>query len=394
MHGTRFALALLSVSLALPSAAGDLEERVRAAASVTYIHGMTEEIAEREIGREGVPFLLELLRDPDFERRDNVVAFLAYLADDRQAQALLRYLEDPVVSDARPEDYRARLLVPTALGLIASRGGVNALSSLNGLAAQSSRLERDGGLRQTLDQALTLVSGSAMQPAEPGEAPGPPLDNRVATSHDVSVESVDPDPDIDLLALTTGSPVSGVTYANHPDVNSPIDDQRVDELLAAYELVMATDESSEGLPDTACCIRFDRVGTGTTFGTSGDGLDVITTSAEQVAVIADPVARFKVVDVLNYCGQFGVNIIGCGYVGGDGIIVERSSSPAKIEGRLWIHEFGHNVGLLHNPSGGYIMSQGGGIRLTDNECARYHDPNPDANIAPFAAGCARTPTRT
>lgn len=367
----------------LSAPAGTLEDRVREAASATYIHGMNEELARRQVGAEGVPVLLELLTDPEFERRDNVVAFLAWLADDRHTAALMSYLGDPPVSDARPEDHRARLLVPTALGLIASRGSLSALSALSSLAADARRLAADGGLRQTVEQGLTLVSGIPEPTSEPVFDGDPDEATYDAVS---SIESIDTDPDIDLLALTTGAPATGVTYANHPDVNSPIDDERVDDSLAAMATVVATDDSIVDYPDTACCVRFQRVGSGTTFGTSGDGLDVITTSAEQLQVIADPVSRFKVVDVLNYCGEFNVNIIGCGYVSGDGIIVERSSSGPKLEGLLWIHELGHNTGLLHHVGGGYIMSPSGGPRLSPTECLRYHEPVTNAHLAPVAIG--------
>ena len=45
----------------------------------TYFHGITAELAQERIGPQGVPALLELLADPSFPRRDNVVAFLTYL---------------------------------------------------------------------------------------------------------------------------------------------------------------------------------------------------------------------------------------------------------------------------------------------------------------------------
>ena len=59
-----------------PLAAQSVRERVRTQASYTYYHGITAEMAQERVGPAGVPALLELLADPTFPRRDNVVAFL------------------------------------------------------------------------------------------------------------------------------------------------------------------------------------------------------------------------------------------------------------------------------------------------------------------------------
>src|SRR5262245_35028777 len=65
--------------LQAPTVPAPFEERVRQSALQIYIHGMTDEIAQREVGPQGVPALLRLLDDASFPRRDNVVAFLTYL---------------------------------------------------------------------------------------------------------------------------------------------------------------------------------------------------------------------------------------------------------------------------------------------------------------------------
>ncbi len=56
----------------------------------TYVHGVTEPTARELLGREAVPYLHDLLTDASFPRRDNVVAFLARLGDERSTQPLLR----------------------------------------------------------------------------------------------------------------------------------------------------------------------------------------------------------------------------------------------------------------------------------------------------------------
>jgi hypothetical protein len=77
-------------------------------------------------------------------------------------------------------------------------------------------------------------------------------------------------------------------------------------------------------------------------------------------------------------------------VGGDGIVVERlSGDSAFIEGLLWVHEFGHNTGLGHNASGGFVMSgslSSGNTRLSGTECNRYHNPMSGAHLSPVAVG--------
>ena len=74
--------------------ASDLES-VRREALHTYYHGITAELAQERIGAEGVPALLELLADPSFPRRDNVVAFLTYLGAGESTTALLEVLASP-----------------------------------------------------------------------------------------------------------------------------------------------------------------------------------------------------------------------------------------------------------------------------------------------------------
>ena len=81
------------------------ETEVIDAALVTYVHGMTDEIAQETVGPEGVPVLLRLLADPSFPRRDNVVAYLAYLGDDSATAALTAFLRNPPASlDVAEED--------------------------------------------------------------------------------------------------------------------------------------------------------------------------------------------------------------------------------------------------------------------------------------------------
>src|SRR5262245_37974150 len=107
MRCARFAMLVLAALLpgALHAAASDagLAARVREASLGLYVHGMTEEIALADVGREGAPELLALLADPAFPRRDNVVAFLAYLGGPDATRALLRHVAHPPAPLSVPE---------------------------------------------------------------------------------------------------------------------------------------------------------------------------------------------------------------------------------------------------------------------------------------------------
>jgi len=380
--------ALLAVPLAL--AAETARERVRRNSSLIYIHGITEELALTQIGSAGVPFLLELLRDPEFDRRDNVVAFLAYLADDLQTSELVEFHRNPPVENGRPEEYRARLLVAEALGRMAGRGGIHARAALNTMRADT-RVRAESGMDQMLDHGLRLATGTVVDVRQSsngsaGSDPYPVFDDGELQTEPLTytVQSIDNDPNVDRIDITRGSAQTGPTYANHIDTNSPIDDARVDALLADVNLVIGRDDAS----DVACCTVLTRSGVGQVFGSNGDGLDVITTSGEISAVLNNSTARVKIVDSIQYCGGPGSNIIGCAPVGGDGMAVVRLTS-LFTEGVVWAHEFGHNVGLGHNPSAGFVMSAAlgnGSRRLTSGDCFRYHNPASGAHITPTAIG--------
>jgi hypothetical protein len=58
-----------------PTLADSQRDRVVDAALKTYIHGMNAVIAQQEVDPGSVPVFLQLLADPAFPRRDNVVAF-------------------------------------------------------------------------------------------------------------------------------------------------------------------------------------------------------------------------------------------------------------------------------------------------------------------------------
>jgi hypothetical protein len=339
--------------------AESLDEAVRRAALVTYIHGINQEIADREIGPEGVPILLELLRDPDFERRDNVVAFLVYLAQDRDVLALVDILENPPVDNDRPEEFRAKLMVPEALGHIAARGGVVARARLTQMETDPD-IRTDAALTQQVDYGLRLMDHQVGHTVPWYPDDGQPVDPA----------GIDPNPASHLI---------GLTYANHVDTNNPMRNDDLDPALVDVNWVINFEHAPD---DMACCIKLEREGNARSFGTPGDGLDVITTSSELNAVINNPIARVKIVDYIGWCGGPGSGIIGCGYTPGFGMVVVRMSSAAN-EGKLWAHELGHNTGMGHNPVPGFIMFasfSAGNTKLNSSECNRYHNPSGSSQI--------------
>ena len=406
-------LVLLAV---LPAAAG-LREDVREAALATWIHGITEEIAYREIGPEGVAVLVELLEDPTFPRRDNVVAYLTWLGDDTATTALVRLMQDPPAGFTIPEEDRALLLAPQALGRIAGRGGEAAASVLlemTGPDRPESMLRtasRNGAyprsmVRDLVESALrglaysetdaarrqleAVRSGAQASPLDGVDLRGKAgrfLSHIEEGAIDLEGPSLDNNPPV-MAAIDTSAEgaESGLSYANHASLNlSGMTDERLDTVLglatAAVGKVNFVAGPTVPEDDVACCMTFVRSGAGGTFGASDDGLDIIDTEEELTSVLNDRSGRVKVVRQINECGGPGSNIIGCAYTPGGSIAVARVTWNETNEGLVWVHEYGHNTGLGHNDTSSYYLmyassSVGRNTGLTQVECNSYHSPLP------------------
>ncbi len=419
-----------------PALANTLEERVRTAALATYVHGMTAEIAAEAVGAEGVPVLLRLLADTDFPRRDNVVAFLTYLGGDEATDALLRFLHRPPARIDVPEEDRSILLAPQALGRIAGRGHGRALEALlaitahggqGGVLAETAAVSaRPAALRDDLLEMALLgladagdrratrrladIARGRIVPAPGGRSlrrAALRAQRRGGTSAGSAGVSPDGVP-AGVAGATSavdaaGSEVAAASdtqstthesrldYANHPAVTSPMTDARLDAVLAEGSKRVGRSDPI-ATEDVACCVEYARTGSAKTFGSVGDGLDIIDDGTELTAVLNDGSARFKVVRAINYCGSPGTNIIGCAWVGGKGVAAVRRSDLGS-EAVLWVHEYGHNVGLSHNTtSSDYVMygvDTGANRAVTQTECNRYHAPSSGAQAILVAVGvCA------
>jgi len=408
---------------AVGASRGPTAAEVREAALVTHFHGITDEIARETVGLQGVPHLVTLLKDPEFPRRDNVVALLAWLGFEETVPHLLALLESPPGPSGVPEENRAMLLVPQALGHLASRQSRGALESLLAMTADGSgggvlsipsqagrpRPGRDDLIEAAIRglalsgnpeavERLTEISEGRVRPAPEGRDPrgaarmalalvdelgrAPQADSATEPSRAVSLQgSAGPRlgesavapliaGDLDLQQRVHDSPL---TFANHPEVGSPMDNFRVDEILREASVVAGRDDYDL---DIACCITVSRSGDPGTFGQTGDGLTVIDNQDEMYSVLNDPAGRVKVVTAINWCGDPGMNIIGCSWTPGNGMAVVRMLN-VSVEAILWIHEYGHNVELGHTSDARDIMygsNSGQNRGLDQAECNAFHLP--------------------
>jgi hypothetical protein len=420
--------ALATVSAADDASSRDaefLEKLLR-----TYIHGVDDELAQQVLGTDALPLLRALLLDPLFPRRDNVVAFIAHLDSGDSVDALLQFLNSPPAGWSTPEEDRALLLAPVALGHIARRGGSSAQPALDALldmtadgtaegplarAAATGRdpirlrddlveralrglgfsgsatardrlvdvalgrvapegVERDpaAAARTSLelfDDLHRSVDQEAAPPAQPDAAQGSRTGRR-----SVFGESYPAGDERSTEALDSNLNVtdSAITYANHVDVPNPMTDDRLDDVFRQANLRAGRSDLSG---DVACCVTMTRSGTAGVLGSPGDGLDIIDTSGELVAVLGNGVSRAKVVRAINYCSGPGSNIVGCAWTPGGGLAVVRMS--LTNESILWIHEYGHNTGLGHSGDGDNLMYgsiTGNNRSLNANQCNRFHAP--------------------
>lgn len=393
-------------------------EEIDRALLVVYVHGVTEEIALGEVGHAGVPRILEHLKDPDHPRRDNLVAFLYHLAGPAERDALLASFTDSRLSMMVPEEDRARLLVPQALGKLAERGDDRSLEILlemtsedttNALLQQAAGGYIDPALGK-IDLVESALIGLALSKRE----------RAFDRLTDVGLGRYAPVPygrDVSELALewrdrmrdfgSSGTNATGSGSASGAEPGAP-DWMTVGPEVYGESLVGLSSDADLGDTDSmapsdfdvqpwvkrnrltyanhpavsnpmtdsrlddvllegsyrmgradygndvGCCANVAREGTAQVFGSIGDGRDVLNTSGESGTIIGSSVARVKVIRAISWCGGPGAGIIGCAFTPGRGMALVRLSSVGN-EALLWVHEYGHNTGLFHVSSTQRIM---------------------------------------
>jgi hypothetical protein len=129
-------------------------------------------------------------------------------------------------------------------------------------------------------------------------------------------------------------------------------------------------QGHQGPFDSGCCTELDAV-TVTTFGTPGDGLDVVTTVGEFNAVIANGNHPY-LIQTLAYCDGAGP-AAGCAATPGDYLIVAFDSEDSGFLAEVIAHERGHNAGLIHVSANACQLMQAfnAGGCLTVDECNSY-----------------------
>lgn len=416
---------------------GVLEETVRRAMLRLYIHGVDEKLARSVLGAESVPILRKLLFDPAFPRRDNVVAFLGHLDQGEAAADLMSFLARAPVFPFSPEEDRALLTAPRALGRMAGRGDTAALEALlaitsgeawgephqagecaaSGLQDESSvqgwpydPASLGADLRETAMDGLAFsgaeearrrlveISQGLVLPGSGGRDLAPVARESLeifdllaggvpqAQVRELRLDSaLDPSSPSRLIAGPTSSSTesfdthsrvheAGMTFANHPDVFGPMTEERLDQVLRLASTKAGREDFEE---DIACCITVARSGSGGSFGETGDGLDIITTEEDFMTVQSNRSARAKVVRYIGRCGGVVDNWIGCAW-GTDSFVIVRLSTGLGEEAVLWLHEYGHNTGLPHNgANAAYVMYpwiHGDSGALTELDCDSYHAP--------------------
>jgi len=121
--------------------------------------------------------------------------------------------------------------------------------------------------------------------------------------------------------------------------------------------------------DVPCCVVLNKSGATGSVGVAGDGLDVITSTAELNSVFAFNTHHVKVVtSASNCCGVAGA-ILGCASTTTRNIVMVEGA-PADV----WAHEFGHTKGLAHNNTCAQLIMHATNLNtnaVTNAECTSF-----------------------
>ena len=178
----------------------------------------------------------------------------------------------------------------------------------------------------------------------------------------------------------------------------------IDESVAQANILL---EGGQGPFDTPCCTRLGSSATVTTFGTPGDGLDVIDSSADQsfLNTFGGSSSDAFLVDSMTYCGGSSPGAIGCAetpFCSGNGnddpslwMAVTVEAYDDKILPAVIAHERGHNTCLNHVSAAGCQIMQasvaipGNGGCMTASECTNYRNGR-TTTASGLSCGCHAT----
>ena len=144
--------------------------------------------------------------------------------------------------------------------------------------------------------------------------------------------------------------------------------QLITDHLAEADILL---QGEQGPVDEGCCVVLDPFSV-STFGTTGDGLDMITTQLELDAVFASPGAYL--VEMVHFCGgDFSTTIRGCAQTPGNALVVSFEADASDFLPTVMAHERGHNGGLGHvtNNACELMSASNGGGCLSVSECSAF-----------------------
>lgn len=148
-------------------------------------------------------------------------------------------------------------------------------------------------------------------------------------------------------------------------------------------------EGGQGPSDTPCCTRMVRSVSVATFGTPGDGLDVMNSALDETAIgnAGGAGSQAFLIDSIEYCGGSAPNAIGCALnttCTGNGnddpnvwMVVTVDSLDSGTLPSVVAHERGHNACLSHVSGAecqimqGAVFTPGNGGCLAVSECANF-----------------------
>ncbi len=161
-----------------------------------------------------------------------------------------------------------------------------------------------------------------------------------------------------LFGQTCGDDPTGCTtthaisFAVHPDAS--LSDTTIDQALAIGSQIL---QNCDAPDDVACDVTFSRQGSVDSFGTAGDGLDIVNTEAEKRQILGDNSAFVKVVTASMVGGrvQLGVARLNSNTTFQTSNAGMGGALPVQTLGEAFTHEFGHTRGLHHSSATNNIM---------------------------------------